>query len=223
MASLGALLAEGLGAVHAAGLVHRDLKAQNIILGDFGPVIIDFGLGAFVGASKGSLTQAGMLIGTVRCMPPEQALGDLDVHTVALVLSRVVGAVGGNAVHVQQGAVQDHKCLVGGHGHGLVEGGGKGGQDLNRLDYVPVDGGQPDPEAGREQSLSVRGQAAPARAALTPTGRQQVGQVVQGRVGQIDPRWVGKRVKLRAERLILVDNPSTRSFTFSSELVTRSC
>lgn len=79
VASLGALLAEGLAAVHAAGLVHRDLKAQNVVLGDFGPVIIDFGLGAFVGASKGSLTQAGAVIGTVRCMPPEQALGALDV------------------------------------------------------------------------------------------------------------------------------------------------
>lgn len=83
VASLGALLAEGLAAVHAAGLVHRDLKAQNVILGDFGPVIIDFGLGAFVGASKGSLTQAGVVIGTVRCMPPEQALGELEVTQAA--------------------------------------------------------------------------------------------------------------------------------------------
>ncbi|MEV4670855.1 serine/threonine-protein kinase [Actinomadura sp. NPDC049382] len=83
VASLGALLAEGLAAVHAAGLVHRDLKAQNVILGDFGPVIIDFGLGAFVGASKGSLTKAGMVIGTIRCMPPEQALGELDVTQAA--------------------------------------------------------------------------------------------------------------------------------------------
>ncbi|WHX17710.1 protein kinase [Streptomyces malaysiensis subsp. malaysiensis] len=83
VASLGALLAEGLAAVHAADLVHRDLKAQNVVLGDFGPVIIDFGLGAFVGASKGSLTQAGSVIGTVRCMPPEQALGELDVTQAA--------------------------------------------------------------------------------------------------------------------------------------------
>ncbi|MEU5996237.1 serine/threonine-protein kinase [Streptomyces sp. NPDC047197] len=83
VASLGALLAEGLAAVHAAGLVHRDLKAQNVILGDFGPVIIDFGLGAFLDASKGSLSQVGMLIGTVRCMPPEQALGEVEVTPAA--------------------------------------------------------------------------------------------------------------------------------------------
>ncbi|QQM43689.1 serine/threonine-protein kinase [Streptomyces liliifuscus] len=83
VASLGALLAEGLAAVHAAGLVHRDLKSQNVVLGDFGPVIIDFGLGAFVGASNASLTQAGVVIGTVRCMPPEQALGEVDVTKAA--------------------------------------------------------------------------------------------------------------------------------------------
>lgn len=83
VASLGALLAEGLAAVHAAGLVHRDLKPQNVMLGDFGPVIIDFGLGAFLDASKGSLSQAGSLIGTVRCMPPEQALGEVDVTQAA--------------------------------------------------------------------------------------------------------------------------------------------
>ncbi|WP_438828841.1 serine/threonine-protein kinase [Streptomyces klenkii] len=83
VASLGALLAEGLAAVHAAELVHRDLKAQNVILSDFGPVIIDFGLGAFVGGSKGTLTQAGAVIGTVRCMPPEQALGETDVTQAA--------------------------------------------------------------------------------------------------------------------------------------------
>ncbi|MGW6599412.1 serine/threonine-protein kinase [Streptomyces sp. NPDC055036] len=83
VASLGALLAEGLAAVHAVGLVHRDLKAQNVVLGDFGPVIIDFGLGAFVGGAKGSLTQAGVVIGTVRCMPPEQALGELDMTQAA--------------------------------------------------------------------------------------------------------------------------------------------
>ncbi|MFE6738230.1 serine/threonine-protein kinase [Streptomyces tubercidicus] len=83
VASLGALLAEGLAAVHAVGLVHRDLKAQNVILGDFGPVIIDFGLGAFLGASKGSLSQAGTVIGTVRCMPPEQALGEVDMTQAA--------------------------------------------------------------------------------------------------------------------------------------------
>ncbi|MFF5667094.1 serine/threonine-protein kinase [Streptomyces griseofuscus] len=83
VASLGALLAEGLEAVHAVDLLHRDLKPQNVMLGEYGPILIDFGLGAFLDAGKDTLTQDGMIIGTVRCMPPEQALGRSRVKTPA--------------------------------------------------------------------------------------------------------------------------------------------
>ncbi len=82
VASLGALLAEGLSAVHEAGLLHRDLKPQNVILGEYGPVIIDFGLAAFADAHT-SLTHSGTIIGTVRCMPPEQAAGRPHVTPAA--------------------------------------------------------------------------------------------------------------------------------------------
>lgn len=83
VASLGALLAEGLTAVHEAGLLHRDLKPQNVIMGKEGPTIIDFGLGAFMDAAKESLSHSGMIIGTVRCMPPEQASGHPKVTPAA--------------------------------------------------------------------------------------------------------------------------------------------
>ncbi|MGW9208113.1 serine/threonine-protein kinase [Embleya sp. NPDC055664] len=82
VASLGALLAEGLGAVHGAGLFHRDLKPQNLILGAHGPVVIDFGLAAFADR-RSSLSQSGTIIGTVRCMPPEQASGHPKVTAAA--------------------------------------------------------------------------------------------------------------------------------------------
>ncbi|MEX5711707.1 serine/threonine-protein kinase [Parafrankia sp. FMc6] len=83
VASLAALLAEGLEAVHTAGLLHRDLKPQNVILGEYGPVLIDFGLGAFLDSAKGSLSHTGMVIGTVRSMPPEQAAGNPKVTPAA--------------------------------------------------------------------------------------------------------------------------------------------
>lgn len=83
VASLGALLAEGLGAVHATGLLHRDLKPQNVIMGEYGPMVIDFGLGAFLDAAKDTLSRSGMIIGTVRCMPPEQAMGHSPVTQAA--------------------------------------------------------------------------------------------------------------------------------------------
>jgi serine/threonine protein kinase len=83
VASLGMLLAEGLSAVHAAKLLHRDLKPQNVIMGREGPMIIDFGLGAFMDTTKESLSHSGMIIGTVRCMPPEQAGGNPKVTSAA--------------------------------------------------------------------------------------------------------------------------------------------
>ena len=49
---LGAALAEGLTAIHACGLIHRDLKPGNIILGHDGPRIIDFGIARTANASS---------------------------------------------------------------------------------------------------------------------------------------------------------------------------
>jgi serine/threonine protein kinase len=84
VASLGALLAEGLEVVHAAGLLHRDIKPQNVIMGEYGPVLIDFGLGAFLNAAApDTLSHSGMIIGTVRYMPPEQATGNVQVTPAA--------------------------------------------------------------------------------------------------------------------------------------------
>jgi serine/threonine protein kinase len=85
VASLGALVVEGLEAVHGSGLLHRDLKPQNVILGADGPMIIDFGLAAFVDASSShdSLSTSGTVIGSVHCMPPEQAGGNPRVTTAA--------------------------------------------------------------------------------------------------------------------------------------------
>jgi serine/threonine protein kinase len=71
---LGAGLAEGLAAIHACGLVHRDLKPGNIILASDGPRIIDFGVARAPDAS--ALTMAGSLIGTIAFMSPEQVHGE---------------------------------------------------------------------------------------------------------------------------------------------------
>jgi hypothetical protein len=72
--TLGAQLAEGLEAIHACGLVHRDLKPGNVILAGDGPRIIDFGI-AILGQST-KLTATGMVIGTFAYMSPEQARGE---------------------------------------------------------------------------------------------------------------------------------------------------
>ena len=71
--AIGAGLAEGLQAIHAAGLVHRDLKPANIIIAADGPRVIDFGITRALDAT--SFTSADALMGTPAYMPPEQALG----------------------------------------------------------------------------------------------------------------------------------------------------
>jgi len=68
--ALAAGLAEGLAAVHAAGVVHRDLKPSNVLLAADGPRVIDFGISRAVDATD--LTRTGMVIGSPAFMSPEQ-------------------------------------------------------------------------------------------------------------------------------------------------------
>ena len=78
-----------LEAAHAVGVIHRDLKPQNIMRGKTGRVLVmDFGLARTVGGD--GMTQSGALIGTMEYMSPEQALAKKldqrsDIFTVGLI------------------------------------------------------------------------------------------------------------------------------------------
>jgi len=71
--ALAAGLAEGLAAIHAAGVVHRDLKPSNVLLARDGPRIIDFGISRAADAT--ALTRTGWVSGSPGFMSPEQAEG----------------------------------------------------------------------------------------------------------------------------------------------------
>ncbi|HEY6276283.1 MAG TPA: protein kinase [Streptosporangiaceae bacterium] len=86
--TLAAGLAEGVGAVHAAGMVHRDLKPSNVLLAGDGPRIIDFGISRAADAT--ALTRADLVVGSPGFMSPEQAMG-LEVGPASDIFS--LGAV----------------------------------------------------------------------------------------------------------------------------------
>jgi hypothetical protein len=86
-AALGRLaygLAQALAAVHAAGVVHRDLKPGNVMIADGEPVVIDFGIAQLVETTR--LTLTGMFMGTPGYLAPEVIEGKdsgpgSDVHS----------------------------------------------------------------------------------------------------------------------------------------------
>ncbi|MEV5554132.1 protein kinase [Nonomuraea wenchangensis] len=67
--------ATALAAIHQAGIVHRDFKPANVIIGADGPRVIDFGIARALDATS---TISSMVVGTPSYMPPEQIMG----HTV---------------------------------------------------------------------------------------------------------------------------------------------
>jgi len=94
VAALVQQIAAGLEAAHRQGIVHRDLKADNVLVvptetGTEQAKIVDFGIAKAIGAGERALTRTGFVVGTPEYMSPEQLLGEevdhrSDVYALAL-------------------------------------------------------------------------------------------------------------------------------------------
>jgi serine/threonine-protein kinase len=77
-------LLDALDHAHAHGIVHRDVKPDNVVLAERGAVLLDFGIARAVAASGSDrLTRSGIAVGTSTYMSPEQitALKEIDLRS----------------------------------------------------------------------------------------------------------------------------------------------
>lgn len=88
------MAAEGLGAAHKKGIVHRDVKSDNIMMTSDGHVkVMDFGLAKLKGST--GLTKAGQTVGTAYYMSPEQTKGEevdhkSDIFSLGVVIYELI-------------------------------------------------------------------------------------------------------------------------------------
>ena len=100
-------ICEAVAFAHGKGVAHRDLKPQNVMIGELGQVVImDWGLAKLVGTPLGEseihsdrqlATRPGSILGTPAYMPPEQAFGDVervdvraDVYSLGAILYEIL-------------------------------------------------------------------------------------------------------------------------------------
>ncbi len=89
-AQIAAAIADGLEAAHLRGVLHRDLKPDNVLLdGERRPKITDFGIARLAAAT--AITRTGELLGTPQYLAPEQMSGDIvderaDVYALGVIL-----------------------------------------------------------------------------------------------------------------------------------------
>ncbi len=122
-AEIASEVAAALGFAHEAGLVHRDVKPANILIGSNGQVkVADFGIARAMNApTESNLTQAGAVMGTATYFSPEQAQGAQpdprsDLYSLGVVMYEMVSGrppfTGENPVSIAYKQVHDQPAAA---------------------------------------------------------------------------------------------------------------
>jgi len=124
-------VADALEYAHRHDIVHRDVKPENILFDEGHAVVADFGVARAIAAAApgGTLTEAGVAVGTLHYMSPEQASGDrhldgrVDVYALGCVVYEMVAGVppfqGATAESVLRQHQMETPCPIATHRAGL--------------------------------------------------------------------------------------------------------
>jgi serine/threonine-protein kinase len=167
-------LADALAQAHDAGLVHRDVKASNVILarepdGKLRPVLLDFGLVKLLDQAGPGLTSSRSMLGTPAAMAPEQMRGQAvdartDVYALGLLLYHML--TGQPAFGGGPGVVQTYLQIHGNRPRPSAK------VDIDpAIDEPVIKALAPEPEA---RFSSARDLVAALRAVITPSRADEV-------------------------------------------------
>jgi hypothetical protein len=168
--SIGGDVLAALAHAHGRGVVHRDVKPANILLGADGRArLSDFGVARLSGESR--LTLTGGIVGTVAYMAPEQARGEgagtaSDVYAACLVVYEALS--GSNPVAGGSPAETARRAAA-----GAVPPLARARPDLPRPLCAAIDAGLRGDPAGRPEAAEVAGALAEARGALGAAARRR--------------------------------------------------
>ena len=158
---------QAIGAAHNAGLIHRDVKPENVILRDDGTVkVADFGLARAIAATT-STDQTGLLLGTVAYLSPEQVergIADArsDVYAAGLLLFEMLTGskafIGDSPIHVAYQHVHSEVPLPSSRVNTVPVG----------LDQIVARASARDPDKRPRDANELLAEVRRARQALTP-------------------------------------------------------